>query len=88
MRCDFGMSGQMKVVVLRGDGVWISGSWKVPRLMVRPAVGGNDAFTTGYCDGHAIGADACLNAICVRVGAQLCEGLEDEARERERDEEE
>ena len=56
--------------------------------MVRPAVGGNDAFTTGYCDGHAIGADACLNAICVRVGAQLCEGLEDEARERERDEEE
>lgn len=63
----------MKVVILRGDGVWISGSWKVAGLMVREAVGTNDPLATGYRNGDAIGADAWLDPICVRAGSQLSE---------------
>ena len=33
--------------------------------MVRETVGANNAFTTGYSNGDAIGADARLNVICV-----------------------
>ena len=77
VRGNFGVSRQMKVVVLSGDGVWIAGSRKVARLMVRETVGANNAFTTGYSNGDAIGADAGFDPICVSAGGQ-----------RERDEEE
>lgn len=73
----------MKVVILRGDGVWISGSWEVAWLMIREAVGTNDAFTTGYRNGDAIGADAGFDAICISARAQLSERLVDEARKRD-----
>jgi len=71
IRSDFRVGGQMKGVVLGRDGVWISGSWKVAGLMIGPTVGANDPFTAGYGDGHAIGADACLDTICVGPGAEL-----------------
>jgi len=60
----------MEVVVLGGDGVWITRSWKIAGLMVWKAVGADDPFATGDGDGDAIGADAGLDAVCVSVASE------------------